>query len=179
MPQWAWSTRCHRWPQTPEKSGFRQLRSSFRYVWSAAWLQGKSEEEEKSASMYPSIRAKMLSRTKVSCPLWRNARSQGLETGARADPLIESSWVEGFSTNHQYRPLTCDHDSFVRTPNLCWSVRAPTKASSVWLSLTRIHFQALPSMKEPADTVFACEASSTSVSQACDAAATLATVKCL
>ena len=29
MPQWGCSTRYHRWPQTPEKLGFRQVRSKF------------------------------------------------------------------------------------------------------------------------------------------------------
>jgi len=31
-----------------------------------------------------------------------------------------------FSTNHQFGQ-NCNHDSFIRTPNLCWGARAPTQ----------------------------------------------------
>ena len=45
-----------------------------------------------------------------------------------------------FSTNHQYGHDS-DHDSSMRTPGLCW-VRERLLSLSVWLALTRIHFQA-------------------------------------
>jgi len=44
-----------------------------------------------------------------------NARSQSLETRVRADPLVESSWVEAFSTNHQFGH-NCDHDCLFGHP---------------------------------------------------------------
>ena len=52
---------------------------------------GKVSNEGKSTL----IRAKLLSRTKLSPPAaWSNARSQSLETRVRADSFVESSWVE-------------------------------------------------------------------------------------
>ena len=88
---------------------------------------------------------------------------RGLGTRARAGSH-RISYGGVFSTNHQYGH-DCDHDSFMRTPGLCW-VRERLLSLSVWLALTRIHFRLL-SMREPADMAFESAGSSTSESPAC------------
>jgi hypothetical protein len=55
----------------------------------------KAEGDEKqSAQMYSSIRAKMLSRTKVSCPLLAQRSESGFRDRIPSGSLVESSSVE-------------------------------------------------------------------------------------
>jgi hypothetical protein len=54
----------------------------------------KLVDEGKSASMYPSIRAKMVSRTKLSCPLLRQRSETGFRDRSPSGSYVESSSVE-------------------------------------------------------------------------------------
>jgi hypothetical protein len=54
----------------------------------------KRRREDKSAQMYSSIRAKMLSRTKVSCPLLQKCSESGFRDRSPSGSLVESSSVE-------------------------------------------------------------------------------------
>jgi hypothetical protein len=85
-------------------------------VWSAARLQGKSEGPiDRSAQMYSSIRAKMLSRTKVSarCP---EQRSESMfRDQIPSGYLYRITFGGVFSTNHQFGH-NCDHDCLFGHP---------------------------------------------------------------
>ena len=55
---------------------------------------GKFGREDKSAQMYSSIRAKMLSRTKISARCLQQRSESELRDQSPSDPFVESSWVE-------------------------------------------------------------------------------------
>jgi hypothetical protein len=76
---------------------------------------GKVSNERKSASMYSSIRAKMLSRTKVSarCP---EQRSESVfRDQIPSGYLYRITFGGVFSTNHQFGH-NCDHDCLFGHP---------------------------------------------------------------
>ena len=66
-----------------------------RNVWSAVLLQAKSESDRLVCANVCVNKGEDVVKDKVVPPAaWSNARSQSLETRVRADPFVESSWVE-------------------------------------------------------------------------------------